>query len=99
MCSVPAICEREDQKLRGFMRQSNSGLEAWERELPNWVFRSHGTGDGGEGLVAHLGAKLAVGDATSNGGATEMTRMRPEQRETDRKQRSYGENIGDTAPS
>ena len=48
------------------MRRSTSGLEARERKLPNWVLRSHGTGDGREGLVAHSGAKLAVGDMTSD---------------------------------
>ena len=81
------------------MRWSTSGLEAWERKLPNRVLRSHGTGDGGKGLVAHLGAKLVASDATSDGEATETMRMKPERRETDRKRRSYGENIGDTAPS
>ena len=67
-------------------------MEARERKLPNRALRSHGTGDGGKGLVAHLGAKLAAGDATSDREATEMTRMRPERRETDQKRRSYGEN-------
>ena len=83
------------------MRRSTSGLEARERKLPNRVLRSHGTGDGGKGLVAHSGAKLVASDANSNGEATETTRMKPEleRRETDQKRRSYGENIGDTAPS
>ena len=56
-----------------------------ERELPNRVFQSHGTGDSGKGLVAHSGAKLAAGDATSDREVTETTRMRPEQKEMDRK--------------
>ena len=67
-------------------------MEAWERKLPNQALRSHGTGDGGKGLVAHSGAMLAASNATSDGEATETTRMRPERRETDRKRRSYGEN-------
>ena len=67
-------------------------MEERERELPNRALRSHGTGDGGKGLVAHSGAKLAVSDATSDREATETTGMRPEQRETDRKWRGYGEN-------
>ena len=64
----------------------------WERKLPNRVLQSHGTSDGGKGLVAHSGAKLVASNATSDGEAMEMTRMRLEQRETDRKRRSYGEN-------
>ena len=67
-------------------------MEARERELPYRVLWSHGTGDGRKGLVAHSGAKLAVSNATSDGEAAETTRMRPEQRETDRKRRNYGEN-------
>ena len=47
----------------------------WEKKLPNWVLWSHGTSDSGKGLVAHLGAKLATGDATSGGEAMETTRM------------------------
>ena len=49
-----------------------------ERKLPNRALRSHGTGDGGKGLIAHSGAKLAASDATSDGEAMETTRMRPE---------------------
>ena len=49
-----------------------------EKKLPNRVLWSHGTSDGGKGLVAHSGAKLVTGDATSGGEAMEMTRMRPE---------------------
>ena len=60
------------------MRWSTSGLEVWERKLPNQVLWSHGTGDGGKGLIAHLGAKLVVSSATSGREATETTRMRPE---------------------
>ena len=60
------------------MRWSTSGLEAWERKLPNWVLRSHGTGNSGKGLVAHLEAKLAASDATSGGEATETTGIRLE---------------------
>ena len=60
------------------MRRSTSGLEAWERKLPNWVLRSHGTSDSGEGLVAHSGAKLAAGDMTSDGEVTETTGIRLE---------------------
>ena len=56
------------------------------------MLQSHGTSDDRRGLVAHLGAKLAASDATSNGEATGTTRMRPERREMDWKQRSYGEN-------
>ena len=67
-------------------------MDARERELPYRALRSHGTGDGGKGLVAHSGAKLAASDATSDGEAAETTRMRPERRETDRKRRNYGEN-------
>jgi hypothetical protein len=67
------------------MRRSTSGLEVRERELPNWVLWSHGTGGGRKGLVAHSGAKLVVSDMTSDGEATETMRMRPEQRETDQK--------------
>ena len=63
------------------MRWSTSGLEAQERKLPNRALRSHGTGDGGKGLVAHSGAKLAVSDMTSSGEATETTGIRLEQRE------------------
>ena len=74
------------------MRWSTSGSEAWERKLPNRALQSHGTGDGGQGLAAHSGAKLAASNMTSDGEAMETTRMRPEQRETDRKRRSYGEN-------
>ena len=81
------------------MRWSTSGLEAWERELPNRALWSCGTGNDRKGLIAHLGAKLAMSNATSGGEATETMRMRPERRETDQKRRSYGENIGDTAPS
>ena len=44
------------------MRRSTSGLEAWERKLPNWALQSHGTGDSRKGLVAHSGAKLAASD-------------------------------------
>ena len=60
------------------MRWSTSGLEAWERKLPNWVLRSHGTGNSGKGLVAHSGAKLAASDMTSGGEATETTGIRLE---------------------
>ena len=60
------------------MRQSTSGLEVRERKLPNRALQSHRTGNGGKGLIAHLGAKLAAGDATSDGEATEMTRMKLE---------------------
>ena len=67
-------------------------MEVRERKLPNRALRSHGTSNGGKGLVAHSGAKLAASDATSDGEAMEMTRMRPERRETDRKWKSYGEN-------
>ena len=81
------------------MRRSTSGLEAWERKLPNQALWSHGTGDSGKGLIADLGAKLAVSDMTSNGEAMETMRMKLERRETDWKQRSYSENIGETAPS
>ena len=80
--------------LRVRWRWSTSGSEARERKLPKWALRSHGTSDGGKGLVAHSGAKLAASDTTSDGEATETTRMRPERRETDRKRRSYGENYG-----
>ena len=65
------------------MRRSTSGLEARERELPNRVLWSHGTGGGGKRLVAHSGAKLVASNMTSDGEAMETTRMRPEQRETD----------------
>ena len=58
------------------------------------MLQSHGTGDGGKGLVAHSGAKLAASDVTSNREAMETTRMRPERRETDWKRRRYGENNG-----
>ena len=60
------------------MRQGTSGLEAWERELPNWVLQSHGTGDGGKGLIAQSGAQLVVSDITSDRGAVETkgTRLR-----------------------
>jgi hypothetical protein len=81
------------------MRQSTSGFEAQESGLPNWAFWLHGTGDGRKGLIAHSGAKLAVGDATCDGEAMETTRMRPGQREMDRKQRRCDENRGDMAPS
>ena len=81
------------------MRQSTSGLEAQERKLPNWALWSHGTGSSGKGLIAHLEAKLVASDMTSNGEATETMRMRPERREKDQKQRRYGENTGDMAPS
>ena len=67
------------------MRWSTSGLEAWERKLPNRALWSHGTGNGGKGLVAHSGAKLVVSDVTSDGEATETMRMRPERRGTDQK--------------
>ena len=60
------------------MRQSTSGLEVRERKLPNRVLRSHETGDGGKGLIACSGAKLAAGDTTSDGEAMQMTRMRLE---------------------
>ena len=60
-------------------------MEAQERELPYRALQSHGTGNGGKGLVAHSGAKLVASDTTSDGEATETTRMRLEQRETDRK--------------
>ena len=60
------------------MRRSTSGLEAQERKLPNRPLQSHGTGNGGKGLVAHSGAKLAASDVTSGGEVTETTRMRPE---------------------
>ena len=60
------------------MRQSTSGLEAQERKLPNWALRSHGTGDSGKGLIAHLGAKLAASDMTSDGEVTETTGIRLE---------------------
>ena len=53
-------------------------VDARERELPNRALQSHGTGDGGKGLVAHSGAKLAASNATSDGEAMETTRMRPE---------------------
>ena len=53
-------------------------MEARERELPNRAFRSHRTGDGGKGLVAHSGAKLVASDVTSGGEATETMRMRLE---------------------
>ena len=46
----------------------------------------------GEGLIAHLGAKLAASNTTSGGEATEMTRMRPERGGMDWKRRRYGEN-------
>ena len=60
--------------------------------MPYRALWSHGTGDGGKGLVAHSGAKLVASDATSDREATETTRMRPERKETDRKQKRYGEN-------
>ena len=60
------------------MRWSTSGLEAWERKLPNWVLRTHGTGNSRKGLVAHSGAKLVASDMTSGGEATEMTGIRLE---------------------
>jgi hypothetical protein len=60
--------------------------------LPNQVLWSHRTGDGRKGLVAHLGTKLAASNATSGREATETTRMRLKRRETDWKQRRYGEN-------
>ena len=60
------------------MRWSTSGLEAQERKLPNQALQSHGTGDGGKGLIAHSGAKLAASDTTSSREVTETTRMRPE---------------------
>ena len=81
------------------MRQSTSGLEAWEKELPNRAFQSHGTGNSGKGLLAHSGALLAAGDVTSDGAVVETMGMRPERREMDGKQRRYGENEGDMAPS
>ena len=67
------------------MRRSTSGLEAWERKLPNRALWSHGTGDSGKGLVAHSEAKLVASDVTSDGEATETMRMRPERRGTDQK--------------
>ena len=60
------------------MRRSTSGLEAQERKSPNRVLRSHRTGDGGKGLVAHSEAKLAVGNVTSDREATKTMRMRLE---------------------
>ena len=60
------------------MRRSTSGLEAWERKLPNLALQSHGTSDGRKGLIAHSGAKLVVSDATSDGEAMETMRMKPE---------------------
>ena len=65
------------------MRWRTSGLEAWERKLPNWVLRSHGTGNGRKGLIACLGAKLAASDVTSDGEVVEIMRMRLERREMD----------------
>ena len=56
--------------------------------MPNRVLRSHRTGDGRKGFIAHSGAKLAMSD----GEATETMRMRLERREMDRKQKRYGEN-------
>ena len=60
------------------MRQSTSGLEAQEKKLPNRALWSHRTSNSGKGLIAHLEAKLAVSDMTSDGEATETMRMRPE---------------------
>ena len=81
------------------MRWSTSGLEVQKRELPNQVLQSHRTSDSRKGLVAHSGAKLVVSNMTSDREVTEIMRMRSEQRETNWKQRSYGENEGDMAPS
>ena len=60
------------------MRWSTSGLEARERKLPNRALWSHGTGNGGKGLVAHSGAKLVVSDMTSGREATETIGIRLE---------------------
>jgi hypothetical protein len=57
------------------MRWSTSGLEVQGRKLPNRVLWSHGTGDSGKGLIAHLGAKLVASDVTSGGEATETIRI------------------------
>ena len=67
-----------DSEQRVHLRQSTSRLEAWERELPNWVFWSHRTGNSRKGLLAHSGALLVVGDATSNRAMAETKEMRPE---------------------
>ena len=40
----------------GLLRWSTSGLEVWERELPNWAFWSHGTSDEGKGFLSSLGS-------------------------------------------
>ena len=60
------------------MRWSTFGLEARERKLPNWALWSHGTGNGGKGLVAHSGAKLVVSDITSGREVTETIGIRLE---------------------
>ena len=46
----------ERLRAEGLLRWSTSGLEVWERELPNWAFWSHGTSDGGKGLLSSLGS-------------------------------------------
>ena len=53
-----------------------------ESGLPNRAFWSHGTGNGGKGLIAHSGAKLAAGDATSDGDDKNETGMKGNGSET-----------------
>ena len=47
-----------------------------ERKLPNQVLWSHRTGNGGKELLAHLGALLAAGNATSDRVAMDVAEMR-----------------------
>ena len=74
----PCYTRARDLEWRVCLRQSTSGFEAWERELPNRVFQSHGTGNGGKGFLHSLGSLLVAGNAASNGAAMEIAEMKLE---------------------
>ena len=74
----PCYTRARDLEWRVCLRQSTFGFEAQERELPNQAFQSHGTGNGGKGLLHSLGSSLVAGDVTSDGAAMETAEMKPE---------------------
>ena len=55
-----------DLEQRVHLRQNTSGLEVQERGLPNQALQSHGTGNGGKGLLSSLGSFTSVSNVTSN---------------------------------